>query len=479
MDAKSKTVTLQHWIGGEWTDAENGETFDVFNPIDDSVYCHAAKGSGDDLRSAVAAARAAFDSYRETLPKERELWLLRAAEIVERRKQEILDCLIDEIGSPIGKAMFEYEKSLTMLRAAAGLCRNMRGETIPSDAPGKFSMTIREPLGVVAIITPFNVPLIKTSRLVSNALALGNTVVQLPSEMSPHMSVLMAEIYHEAGIPAGAYNVVTGMGHEIGDDLTGNPDVDFVSFTGSSVVGQHINEICAKNKTPVTLELGGKSPTVVLKDADLEKAMPLAARSIFMFGGQLCIGSGRFYVERPIYDEFVKRFSMIASKVGMGDLRDPTTVVAPIISERQRERVRSHIADAVKKGAKIAAGGEWEGNRCQPTILTDVGEDMVLCREETFGPVTAIYPIDSYEEGLEKANDTVYGLSSAIFTTDINKAMHFAKNIGAGMCHINGPTVHDEAHVSFGGNGESGVGREGTDADMEAMTQLKWITVQL
>lgn len=479
MDTKSKTVTLQQWIGGQWSDSGNGETFEVLNPIDDSLYCHAAKGTGDDLRAAVAAARATFSSYRETLPKERELWLLRAAEIIERRKQDVVDCLIDEIGSPIGKAMFEYEKSLTMLRAAAGMCRNMRGETIPSDAPGKFSMTIREPLGVVAIITPFNVPLIKTSRLVSNALALGNTVVQLPSEMSPHLSVLMAEIYHEAGIPAGAYNVVTGMGHEIGDDLTGNPDVDFVSFTGSSVVGQHINEICAKNKTPLTLELGGKSPTVVLKDADLEKAMPLAARSIFMFGGQLCIGSGRFYVERPIYDEFVKRFSMVASKVGMGDLRDPNTVVAPIISERQRERVRTHIADAVKKGATIAAGGKWEGNRCQPTILTDVGEDMILCREETFGPVTAIYPIDSYEEGLEKANDTVYGLSSAIFTSDINKAMHFAKNIGAGMCHINGPTVHDEAHVSFGGNGESGVGREGTDADMEAMTELKWVTVQL
>jgi len=235
MDAKTNTLTLQNWIGGEWTDASNGETFDVYNPIDDSVYCHAAKGTGDDLRAAVAAARSAFGAYRETLPKERERWLLRTAEIMEQRKQDVLDCLIDEIGSPFGKAMFEFEKSLTMLRAAAGLCRNMRGETIPSDAPGKFSMTIREPLGVVAIITPFNVPLIKTSRLVSNALALGNTVVQLPSEMSPHLSVLLAEIYHEAGVPAGAYNVVTGLGHEIGDDLTGNKDVDFVSFTGSSV----------------------------------------------------------------------------------------------------------------------------------------------------------------------------------------------------------------------------------------------------
>ncbi len=289
----------------------------------------------------------------------------------------------------------------------------------------------------------------------------------------------MAEIFSEAGFPMGTYNVVTGNGAEIGDDLTGNADVDFVSFTGSSIVGRHIAEICARNRTPNTLELGGKSPTLVLADADLDKCMPLAARSIFMFGGQLCIGSSRFYVERPIYDEFVARFTMIASKAGMGSLRDPDTVVSPIISERQRNRVRDHIENARVNGATIVVGGEWDGNRCYPTILTGVTENMTVCRTETFGPVTSIYPINSYEEGLEKSNDTEFGLSSAIFTNDINKAFHFARNIGAGMCHVNGPTVHDEAHVPFGGNGESGAGREGTDADLEAMTELKWVTVQL
>ena len=479
MDVKTDIKTLQHRIGGAWVDTTGGATFDVLNPLDDSLYCKAAKGTGDEMRKAVAAAKTAFPTYKETTPTERERWLLRVAELMEKRQTDLVNCLIDEIGSPIQKAMFEFTKGLTMVRAAAGMCRNVRGETIPSDAPGKFSMSIRAPLGVVAVITPFNVPLIKTTRLVANALAVGNTVVHLPSEMAPHLSIIFAEIIEEAGFPDGAYNVVTGFGHEIGDDLTSNNDVDFVTFTGSSIVGQHINEICAKNKTPVTLELGGKSPTLVLKDADLEKVMPLAARSIFMFGGQACIGSSRFYIERPLYDEFVKRFSMIASKVDMGDLRDPNTVIAPIISERQRKRVKDHIADAVAKGATIAAGGEWEGNRCQPTLLTNVSEEMTVCKSETFGPVTSIYPIDSLEEGLEKANDTEFGLSSAIFTNDINKAMHFAKNIGAGMCHINGPTIHDEAHVPFGGNGESGVGREGTDADMEAMTELKWVTVQL
>ena len=479
METKTKSKPLKHFINGEWVEAESGTIFDVMNPLDDSLYAHAAKGTESDILKAVSAAKSAFPEYRETLPSERERMLLRIAEIMEERKSELVDCLIDEIGSPIQKAMFEFTKGLTMLRAAAGLCRNVRGETIPSDAPGKFSMSIREPLGVVAVITPFNVPLIKTTRLVANALSLGNTVVHLPSELAPHLTVLFAEIVADAGFPAGSYNVVTGYGHEIGDALTSHKDVDFVTFTGSTVVGQHISEICAKNKTPNTLELGGKSPTVVLADVDLDKVIPLAARSIFMFAGQACIGSSRFYVERSIYDEFVKRFAVVASKVGMGDLRDPNSVIAPIISDRQRTRIKDHIDDAVSKGAKVVIGGEWEGNRCQPTLLTGVSEEMSVCKSETFGPVTSIYPIDSYEEGLKKANDTEYGLSSAIFTKDIERAFHFARNIEAGMCHINGPTIHDEAHVPFGGNGESGVGREGTDADMEAMTQLKWVTVQL
>lgn len=479
MNTKTDIKRLSHFIGGQWVGASGEGLFGVLNPIDDSLYANAARGTAADMNAGVAAARAAFPSYRETTPSQRERWLLRVAELMEERQADLVDCLIDEIGSPVQKAMFEFTKGLTMIRAAAGMCRNVRGETIPSDAPGKFSMSIREPLGVVAVITPFNVPLIKTTRLVANALAVGNTVVHLPSEMAPHLSVIFAEIVAEAGFPDGTYNVVTGLGAEIGDDLTGHADVNFVTFTGSSVVGQHINEICARSKTRNTLELGGKSPTVILADADLDKVMPLAARSIFMFAGQACIGSSRFYVERPLYAEFVKRFTMIASNVGMGDLRDPSTVIAPIISDRQRQRVRDHIADAVAKVAKIETGGEWEGNRCQPTLLTGVTEDMVLCKSETFGPVTSIYPIDSYEEGLAKANDTEYGLSSAIFTTNIDRAFHFAKHIGAGMCHINGPTIHDEAHVPFGGNGESGVGREGTDADMEAMTELKWVTVQL
>ena len=227
MDGRTETKLLQHFIGGEWVGASSGDVFDVLNPLDDSPYAQAAKGSSEDMQNAVAAAKTAFESYKDTTPTERERWLLHIAEIMETRQKELVDCLIDEIGSPIQKAMFEFTKGLTMIRAAAGMCRNVRGETIPSDRPNTFSMSIRAPLGVVAVITPFNVPLIKTTRLVANALAVGNTVVHLPSEMAPHLSLIFAEIVAEAGVPAGAYNVVTGMGAEIGDDLTSHKDIDF------------------------------------------------------------------------------------------------------------------------------------------------------------------------------------------------------------------------------------------------------------
>ena len=402
MDTRTDIRTLRHFIGGAWINAEGGATFEVLNPLDDSLYAHADKGTGTDMRKAVATAKAAFPAYRETTPTERERWLLSVAEIMEERKSELIDCLTDEIGSPIQKTMFEFNKGLAMIRAAAGMCRNVRGETIPSDVPGKFSMSVRKPLGVVAVITPFNVPLIKSTRPVANALAVGNTVVHLPSEMAPHLTVLFAGIVAEAGFPPGTYNVVTGYGAEIGDDLTGHRDVDFMTFTGSTVMGQHINEIYAGNKTPNTLELGGKSPTVFLADANLDQVVPLAARSIFMFAGQACIGSSRFYVERPLYDGFVKRFSMVALGTGMGDLRDSDRVNAQIISERQRKRVRDHIENAVANGATVFAGGEWEGNRCQPTLLTGVTEDMTVCRTETFGPVRRSPRSTSMGKGLRR-----------------------------------------------------------------------------
>lgn len=475
----SRELHVPFWIGGSSVEVGEQGRFESLNPDNDSVYCTAVRGGPKDVSAAVAAAKQAFESYGRTPAKHRERWLQNAASILETRQTEFVDALIDEIGSPVGKAEFEFGLALEMLRAAAGMCRHVTGRTLPTDTPGRFSMSIRRPRGVVACITPFNVPLIKGIRLSAHALATGNTVVLLPSEMAPRVGHLIASLYHDAGFPAGSFNMVTGFGHEIGDTLTGHRDVDFVTFTGSSLVGQHIYELCAKNRTPCTLELGGKSPVIVLADADLDKAVPAVCHGIFTYQGQICMGGSRIYVAREIFDQFIAMLSSEASFLGMGDLRDHSTVIGPIISERQRARVRDHVNEAREKGATVVTGGGWKNNRPEPTILTGVTEDMMVCRQETFGPVVSVYPVANYEEALLRANDTSYGLSSAIFTRDISIAMHFVEKSTAGMVHVNGSPVYDEPHAPFGGTGESGFGREGTEADLEAMTDIKWATITI
>ena len=471
--------TWEHWIDGKPTPSDSGQHLDDLNPDDDSVYARLAAGTNSDIDRAVRSAQAAFPAYSKLLASEREAILSRAAGLVEQHRDEFVDILIDEVGSPFGKAQFEAAYGIGCLRAAAGVARQVRGDTIPPDSPGRLSISVRQPLGVIASIAPFNVPFLKHTKLSSTPLATGNTVVMLASEFASVTALRLAEIYKEAGLPDGAFNVVTGLGADIGDSLTTHPLVRAVMFTGSSRVGQHIAELCARNRKRVILELGGKNPLVILKDANIDAAVGAAAFGSFFFQGQACMASSRIYVERPVYDEFVQKFKGATEQLGMGDLRNPDTWLGPIISDRQRNRVRTHIEDAREKGATLVTGGDWQGNRCRPTILTGVEEGMTVCREETFGPVTSVYPVDSPEEALEKANDTNMGLSAAVFTQDIDKALTFAQSINAGMVHINAPTVADEPHVPFGGVGDSGMGREGTDIDIDTLTEWKWITVQL
>ena len=475
----SKTQPVDLWIGGARVAPTGGNYFIDRNPQDDSPYAEIAEGSVQDMDRAVRAADAAFQANRHRLAGEREGWLCKAAELMEARRGEFVDILIDEVGSPFGKAQFEVSYAVSCLRAAAGVARRVTGMVQPSELPGRFSMSMREPVGVIAAITPFNVPLLKTVKLSSTPLATGNALVQLPSEEAPMIAHRMAEVYRDAGVPDGLYNVVSGFGVDIGDSLTTHPLTKVVMFTGSSRIGRHIAALCGQHVKRVVLELGGKSPLVVLADADLDRAVEAAAFGQFFFQGQACMASSRIYVEKSIEQEFTTRFKAMADNLGMGDLRDPNTWVGPIISERQRQRVRSHIADAQAKGAKVISGGEWIGNRCRPTILAGVSEAMTVCREETFGPVTSIYPISGLDEALARANDTDYGLSSAIFTQDINKAMRFVQGVHAGMVHINAPTLHDEPHVPFGGVGDSGFGREGTDIDIDTFTEWKWVTIQV
>ncbi len=467
------------WINGEHCKPNNGQYFDVLNPIDDSLYCTAAEGNEADINKAVESAQACFSTYGKGLAKDREAMLCKAADLLERDRQEFLDILIDEIGSPINKAQFEVQYAIGHLRAAAGSARRVTGQTIPSDTPGRLSMSVRKPLGVIAAITPFNVPLIKSAKLIASPLATGNTVVLLCSEEAPSLSYRFAQLIHEAGFPAGALNVVSGFGMDIGDYLTGHPLVKTVMFTGSSRVGQHISEICGKQMKHAVLELGGKNPLIILADADIDKAVQTAVFGMFLYQGQACMASSRIIVETPVYDEFIKKFSAAANGLSLGDLREMSTILGPIISPRQRDRIRDHIENARENGATVLTGGKWEGNRCQPTILTSVTKDMTVCYEETFGPVTSVYSVADIDAALEMANDTRYGLSAAICTTNINSALMLAENINAGMVHINAPTLYDEPHVPFGGTGESGFGREGVEVDVDALTEWKWITVQL
>ena len=474
-------MTTKHelWINGEQTKPESGKYFDVLNPLDDSVYCQAAESNAVDINKAVEAAHACFQTYGKTLAKDRERMLCKAADLLERDSAEFADILIDEIGSPMNKANFEIQYTIGHFRAAAGVARRVTGQTMPSDTPGRLSMSVRKPVGVIAAITPFNVPLIKAAKLVASPLATGNTVVLLSSEEAPSLSYRFAQLLHEAGFPAGSVNVVSGFGVDVGDTLNSHPLVRTVMFTGSSRVGKHIGELCGRHMKHAVLELGGKSPLVILADADLDLAVKTAIFGMFLYQGQACMASSRIIVEEAIYDEFLAKYKAAASNLSMGDLREMSTILGPIISPRQRDRVRTHIKDAVAKGATLVTGGEWEGNRCQPTILTNISKEMTVCQEETFGPVTSVYSVKNYDEALTMANDTPYGLSSAIITNDLNKALDFAENIDAGMVHINAPTLHDEPHVPFGGTGESGFGREGVEVDVDALTEWKWITIQL
>ncbi|MCH7389910.1 aldehyde dehydrogenase family protein [Acinetobacter dispersus] len=476
---ENQVKKIDLWINGERVAPASQQYFIDHNPEDDSVFAEVADGDESDVDRAVQSAHLAFQSYRKTLAKEREVYLIKAASLVKKYEDKFIELLVKEVGSPIGKARYEVAYAANCLRAAAGVARRISGQTLPSDSLGRFAMTTRQPIGVVAAITPFNVPLLKSAKLSSSPLATGNTVVLLPSEQAPMISNLLADIYHEAGFPPGTVNVVTGNGAVIGDALTTHDLVKAVMFTGSSRVGKHIGGLCGSRMKRALLELGGKSPLVILDDADLDAAVEAAAMSQFFFQGQACMASSRIYVDKKVEQEFLRRFVKKAESLGLGDLYDESTSVGPIISARQRERVRHHIEDARAKGAKVLTGGEWIGHRCKPTILSGVNESMVVYREETFGPVTSVYSFTDLDEAIAQANDSNYGLSSAIFTQDINKAFRFVQEVESGMVHVNAPTILDEPHVPFGGVKDSGFGREGTDIDVETLTEWKWVTINL
>ncbi len=466
------------FIGGEWVPSESGQTLEITSLVSGKSFGRVSLAGRDDAVKAVDAANLAFKGWRRTAPSEREAILLKAADILAHRRDDIVDILQNEAGSTFGKAMFEAGFIVDIVRCAAGECRRVSGTTYATDIPGAFSYSLRRPLGVVVGISPFNFPIVLGGKKMAFALAAGNCFILKPSEVTPLCGLLLGEIFQEAGAPAGVVSVLPGEGAELGDALIGHPAVKLVTFTGSTHVGKQIAQTCAAKLKKVTLELGGKNPFVILKDADLDYAVQASAFSAFIHQGQVCMAGSRIIVEKDLYDDFCARFTDKVKTLKVGSLAEKDTVIGPLIRSAQCGKIGELIDDALSRGAKVLTGGGWEDNMFEPTVIADVTPEMRIFHEECFGPIAVIIKADDAKQALALANNTEYGLSAAVFTNDVKLANFFSENIEAGMVHVNGPTVRDEAHIPFGGIKYSGLGREGGQYSIEEMTALKWVTVQ-
>jgi len=468
-------------IGGTWTDAASGSTFVRTDPFTGAPVTEAAAAGREDARRAVEAAHAAFPAWSATPPGERRRLLLAAADIVAQRAPELAGVMTEEVGATFGWGMFNCGLAAGMLREAAAQTYSVTGEVIPSDVPGNLAMAVRRPVGVVVGVAPWNAPVILAARAVATPLAYGNTVVLKASERCPRTHAALAAAIADAGLPAGAINLVIharGDAPEVMDELIAHPAVRRVSFTGSSKVGRIVAIKCAEHLKPCLLELGGKAPQIVLADADLDAAADAASFGAFMNSGQICMSTERIVVDGSVADELADRLADRAANLVTGDPRDEGTMVGPVVDDESRERVLELIADARAKGAEVLAGGEADGNVVAPTVVDRVTPDMRLYGEESFGPVVAIVRVDGPEEAVAAANDTEYGLAAAVFGEDVDAALAIAHRIESGICHVNSSTVHDEPQMPFGGVKSSGWGRFGGRAALEEFTELRWMTVQ-
>lgn len=470
------------YINGEWVEAVSGMTFDDYSPFTGEVFAKVASANKDDAKLAIDAAAAAFPAWAATPPAERAMHFLKAAEVLEKRRQEIAGILTEETGATFGWGMFQTILTPGMLREAAAQVHMVTGEIIPADLPGAFFMALRQPVGVVAGIAPWNAPLILSLRAVTFPLAYGNTAVLKPSAESPVSGgLVIAEIFEEAGFPQGVLNVVTngpGLAEEIGDEFVANPQVRRISFTGSTEIGRQLAEKAGRHLKRMTLELGGSDPVIILRDADVDYAVNAAVFGRFLHQGQICMSSKRFIVEKPVAEEFVQKFVEKASGLKVGDPREHDTLIGPLINQAQLDKIRVQVEEAIAGGAKLLCGGKHEGLCYYPTVLADVTEDMKVFSEETFGPVAPVIVVEDAEEAIRVANNSRYGLSAGVITRDFEKGLAIAERLETGMVHINDSSVHDEAQVPFGGVKDSGWGRHGGLAAIEEFTELRWITMQ-
>jgi acyl-CoA reductase-like NAD-dependent aldehyde dehydrogenase len=468
-------------IGGEWTAAAAGGTFERADPFKGEPVTVAAAAGREDARRAVDAAAEAFPGWAGTPPAERRALLSAAADILMERAPEIARTMTEEVGGTFGWGMFNCDLASRMLREAAAQTYAVVGEVIPSDVPGALAMGVRRPAGVVVGMAPWNAPVILSTRAVATPLAYGNTVVLKASERCPRTHAAVVRALMDAGLPAGAINFVTHSADdapEVVDELIAHPATRRVNFTGSTRVGRIVATKCAEHLKRSLLELGGKAPQVVLADADLDAAADAASFGAFMNSGQICMSTERLVADRSVSEELSGKLADRASKLTAGDPRDQATMIGPVVDDAARERIMALIEDARAKGAKVLAGGKADGNVISPTVLSGVTPEMRIYGEESFGPVVAIVAVDGPDEAVRVANDTEYGLSAAVFGGDVDAALEVARRIESGICHVNSSTVHDEPQMPFGGVKSSGWGRFGGRAALEEFTELRWMTVQ-
>lgn len=455
--------------------------FTRLNPVTGEVASEAEAMKPADMAALAEKAQKGFEAWSKVGPNARRAVLQKAATALESKQEAFVAAMMGETGATAGWAMFNLMLAASMLREASALTTQISGEVIPSDKPGCMAMALREPVGVILGIAPWNAPIILGTRAVSTALACGNAVILKASEICPLTHSLIIEALSEAGFPEGTVNIVTNSQDDAADVVGALIDakpVKRINFTGSTGVGRIIARRAADNLKPCLLELGGKAPLLVLEDANLDEAVKAAAFGAYMNQGQICMSTERLVVVDSIADEFVAAFKSKVSTMETGDPREGKTPLGAVIDMKTVEKVNALIDDAVSKGATLVIGGKADSVLMPATILDGVTEEMAIYADESFGPVVAVIRAKDEADAIRIANDSEYGLSAAVFTRDIANGLKVAKQIKSGICHVNGPTVHDEAQMPFGGVGDSGYGRFGGKAGIDQFTELRWITVE-